>query len=213
MSRSEAVANALLTGKIIAILRGLRWPEVEPAVRSLCNGGLRFIEITVESEGAVETLSALRATFGDKTYLGAGSVTRTGLAEQAHEAGAQYLVSPGFFEDVSDYANSHDVLYVPGIMSATEVGIALRSGHRIQKLFPAGLLGPDYLRAIQAPYPEVRFFAVGNIRVRDVATYLRAGASGVAMGSQLVRRGDDPEIVLRRAREVVAILQSGARLS
>lgn len=82
MSRAEAIAGALLSQKVIAILRGLRWPEVEPLVRSLRDAGLRFIEITVESGSGVETLAALRGAFGDGTYLGAGSLIRPDQAEQ-----------------------------------------------------------------------------------------------------------------------------------
>lgn len=198
------IEESLLAAKVIAILRGLRSPRVETAVEALSQGGLRFIEITVEAEGGVETLAALRDRLGNEIVLGAGTITNADQAEEALAAGAMYLVSPGFFEDVSDYARIHDILYIPGVLTATEVGLALRRGHRILKLFPAGLVGPEYLRALQAPYPEARLFAVGNIGVEDVPVFLKAGAAGVAMGSQLVGRGDDPEAIAARARAVVS---------
>jgi 2-dehydro-3-deoxyphosphogluconate aldolase/(4S)-4-hydroxy-2-oxoglutarate aldolase len=109
---------------------------------------------------------------------------------------------------VSDYANAHDLLYVPGVMTATEVGIALRKGHTILKLFPAGLMGIEYLRALQAPYPEARFFAVGNIGANEVAPFLAGGAAGVAMGSQLAGRGDEPEAIAAKARAVVSAIRA-----
>lgn len=211
MSAAATVSDALLTEKVIAILRGVRPPRVERVVGALRGAGLRFIEITVEASGGLETLAAVRSAFGEDICLGAGSILNAGQAEAALEAGARYLVSPGFFEDVSDCARARDVLYIPGVLTGTEVGQALRREHAILKLFPAGLMGPEFLRAMQAPYPRARFFAVGHIGPSDVATYLRAGAAGVAMGSQLVAHGDEPDVIAAKAREVVTSIRALAR--
>ncbi len=202
MSRAAEVSEILLKERVIAILRGVRSPRVEPIVDALRGAGLTFIEITFEAEGGAETLGALRSKFGETVHLGAGTIVNAHQAEAAVKAGAQYLVSPGLFEDVSVFARSRDVLYIPGVLTATEIGLALRRGHAILKLFPAGLMGPEYIRAMQAPYPEARFLAVGNIGVDDIPTYLRAGAAGVAMGSQLVGRGEDPATIASRALQV-----------
>jgi len=212
MSPSADVAEILLREKVIAILRGVRSPRVEPVVDALQKGGIRFIEITIETEGGFETLAALRARGAADAILGAGTITSPEQADEALMAGADYLVSPGFFEDVSDYARIHNVLYIPGVLTATEVGAALKHGHVILKLFPVGLMGPEYLRALAAPYPDARFFAVGNIRVDDVAPFLRAGAAGVAMGSQLVGRTDAPATIAAKARNVVEKIREAARV-
>jgi 2-dehydro-3-deoxyphosphogluconate aldolase/(4S)-4-hydroxy-2-oxoglutarate aldolase len=208
---SARVAQALLDEKVIAVLRGIRSPRVERVVDALRQGGVRFIEITVEGEGAVETLEALRASIAQDIVLGAGTVTTVPQAESAVRAGARYLISPGFVDDVSAYANGHDVLYIPGVLSATEVGVAMRRGHTILKLFPAGLMGIEYLRALQAPYPDARFFAVGNIGPSDVAPFLAGGAAGVAMGSQLAGRADAPEAITAKASAIVASIKDLAR--
>lgn len=197
------IAEVLLKEKVIAILRYLRSPRVELVVEALRRGGVLFVEITAEASGGLETLAALRSAFGDRSYLGAGTITNARQAEEAVRAGAQYLVSPGLFEDISEFAHAHGVLYIPGVLTGTEIGLALRWGHSILKLFPAGLVGPEYLRAVQVPYPQARLFAVGDIGVDDVATFLRAGAAGVAMGSQLVGRGDEPQVIEARARAAV----------
>jgi 2-dehydro-3-deoxyphosphogluconate aldolase/(4S)-4-hydroxy-2-oxoglutarate aldolase len=201
---TDDVADILLRERVIAILRRVRPPRAETVVEALRGAGLTCIEITFETDGGAEALAALRATFGDRVHLGAGSIRAAAQAEDAVRAGARYLVSPGLFEEVSTFARTRGVLYIPGVLTATEIGTALAWGHRIQKLFPAGLLGPEYLRAVQAPYPEAQFFAVGNIGVDDVPVYLAAGAVGVAMGSQLVGTADSPEVVARRAAAVVA---------
>ncbi len=204
MASSADVAEALLRERVIAILRGIRSPLIEGVTEALRTAGIGFVEITIEAAGGVETLAALSRSRDDEMYLGAGSIM-TGLhAAAAHRAGAQYLVSPGLFADVSDYARTHDLLYIPGVLTGTEVGEALRRGHTILKLFPAGLMGPQYLKAMRAPYPQARLFAVGNIGVNDIGAYLGAGAAGVAMGSQLAGPGDDPNTVAARARTVVA---------
>ncbi len=205
------VANILLGEKIIAVLRGVRSPRVEAVVDALHGEGIRFIEVTMETEGGFETLLALRERVPKGIVLGAGTITTAEQADEALEAGAVYLVSPGLFEDVSDYARVHDVLYIPGVLTGTEVGEALRRSHNIVKLFPAGLMGPEYLRALRAPYPEARFFAVGNISVGDVGAFMRAGAVGVAMGSQLVGHTDEPETIAAKARNVVTKIREAGR--
>ncbi|MDR7554783.1 MAG: bifunctional 4-hydroxy-2-oxoglutarate aldolase/2-dehydro-3-deoxy-phosphogluconate aldolase [Armatimonadota bacterium] len=202
------VAAHVLDARLIAILRRLRSPKVERVVETLLEAGVRCVEITFETAGGAAALRALHHTFGDAVILGAGSLLEGGQATEAIDAGAQFLVSPGLVEEVSQIAHRLDRLYIPGVTTATEVGVALRWGHAIQKLFPAGLLGPDYLRALQAPYPQVRFLAVGNIGVGDVAAYLRAGAAGVAMGSQLVTPGVPLEVLAARARAVTAQLRA-----
>lgn len=207
---ARAVAAQVLDARLIAILRRLRSPEVERVVETLLAAGVRVVEVTFETAGGAETLRALREAFGGAAILGAGSLLEARQAHDALEAGAQFLVSPGLVEDVSQVARTHDRLYIPGVLTATEVGMALRWGHTIQKLFPAGLVGPDYLRALQAPFPQVRFLAVGNIGPGDVATYLRAGAAGVAMGSQLVGPGVAHDVLAARAREVITHLRAVA---
>ncbi|MGH7186138.1 MAG: bifunctional 4-hydroxy-2-oxoglutarate aldolase/2-dehydro-3-deoxy-phosphogluconate aldolase, partial [Pseudomonadota bacterium] len=196
-------SEILMKERVIAILRGARTPRVEPIVEALRGAGLTFIEITFEAQGGAETIAALRSSFGGAIHLGAGTIVNAQQAQAAVEAGAQYLVSPGLFEDVSTFARRRDVLHIPGVLTATEIGLALRWGHPVLKLFPAGLMGPEYLRAMRAPYPEGKFFAVGNIGPDDIPTYLRAGAAGVALGSQLAGRGDDPDTIAARARTVV----------
>jgi 2-dehydro-3-deoxyphosphogluconate aldolase/(4S)-4-hydroxy-2-oxoglutarate aldolase len=201
------VAAILLGERVIAILRRVRSPRAEIVVEALGGAGLRCIEITFESEGAAETLATLREGFGDRVCLGAGSIRTAAQADDAVRAGARYLVSPGLFEEVSVFARDRGVLYIPGLLTATEIGAALAWGHRIQKLFPAGLMGPEYLEAMQAPYPEAQFFAVGNIGVEDIPVYLNAGAVGVAMGSQLVGAGDSPEAIAGKAAAVMAAIK------
>jgi len=206
LSTTTQVTARVLDARLIAILRRLRPPEVERVVETLLEAGVRCVEVTFETAGGAAALRALRRAFGDAVTLGAGSLLDGGQAVEAVDAGAQFLVSPGLVDEVSQLARRLDRLYIPGVMTATEVGIALRWGHAIQKLFPAGLLGPDYLRALQAPYPQVRFLAVGNIGVGDVAVYLRAGAAGVAMGSHLISPGAPLDVLAARAREVTAQL-------
>jgi 2-dehydro-3-deoxyphosphogluconate aldolase/(4S)-4-hydroxy-2-oxoglutarate aldolase len=201
---TDTIAEVLLRERVIAILRRLRSPHVEGIVDALVGAGLTCVEITFESEGAAAALRSLRERFGDRAYLGAGSIRTEGQAAAAAQAGARYLVSPGLFEEVSRYARARGILYIPGVLTATEIGTALAWGHTIQKLFPAGLMGPEYLKAMRAPYPEAQFFAVGNVRVEDVAAYLQAGAVGIGIGSQLVGPGDSPEVIAGKAAAVIA---------
>jgi len=210
MGHDRGITEMLLKERVIAILRGARPPRVQPIVEALRGAGLTCVEITFEAEGGAETIALLRDTFGTTIHLGAGTIVNDRQAKMAVDAGAQYLVSPGLFEDVSAFARRHDVLYLPGVLTATEIGLALRWGHQVLKLFPAGLVGPEYLQAMQAPYPDAKLFAVGNIGPDDIAAYLRAGAAGVALGSQLAGRRDTPEVIAERAQAIIEQIRRSA---
>lgn len=204
MLREELLADGLL-----AILRGFDRGGVATIVDALLRAGVRFVEVTVE-RGAFDLLGWLSETYAPHLRVGAGTIVTVEEAQRALQAGAQYLVSPGWFPDVAEEARRADALYLPGVTTPTEVGLALRSGIDLQKLFPAGLLGPDYLRALLGPYPQLRAVAVGNMTLDRIAPMVRAGAVGVALGGSIFGRAGAPPSperiirVVRRARELLA---------
>ena len=188
-AKATAVREALLADGLLAILRGFDRDGVARFAEGLLPAGIRFIEITMEA-AAFDTLRWLSQTYGDRVRAGAGTILTVNQAHMAIEAGAEYLVSPGLFLDVGEAAHAADVLYLPGVTTPTEVGLALRAGLDLVKLFPAGLLGPDYLRALRGPYPQLKAIAVGNMSFDRMEPMLRAGAVGIALGGSVFGRGE-----------------------
>jgi 2-dehydro-3-deoxyphosphogluconate aldolase / (4S)-4-hydroxy-2-oxoglutarate aldolase len=141
-------------------------------VQALVDAGLRAIEITLRTPTALEAIrrSTSEVPLG---VIGAGSVTTAGLATRAIDAGARFVVSPGFDDGVVDVASSESVPVLPGIATATELLRAVESGLGAVKLFPAELLGgPALIRAYAAIWPEVRFMPTGGITAASAPAYL-----------------------------------------
>ena len=140
-------------------------------------------------EKAKDTLVAIRAikdALGDKVCVGAGTVMSVDQVHQAVEAGAEYMISPNVNEAVIRETKKLDKVSIPGAMTPTEAAFAYECGADIVKLFPAGLLGAAYIKAVKAPLKHIPVTAVGNVNVENCAEFLKAGAVGVGVGGSLV---------------------------
>lgn len=153
------------------------------------------MEITIEGEGGIDAIEALK---GEGTTVGAGTVTRVREAAEAVEAGASFLVSPHVSEEVAQWAKENSLPLIPGAFTPTEVHRAWELGVPAVKVFPASLGGPDYLRSLFGPYPDLRLIPTGGIDVTTALSYLDAGAVAVGVGSWLTG-SEDEQVVERRA--------------
>ena len=175
---------------------------------ALVQGGLPCVEVTLRTPDA---LDAVRS-FAERTSLlaGAGSVRTAEQVDQAVDAGASFIVSPGLSDGVLDRCRELEVPVLPGVATATEVMRALDAGLDVVKLFPAGVLGgPAGVRSLAAPFPAMRFVPTGGIGPSELADYLRIPAVLAVGGSwmvapELLREGRFDEIV-RLTREAVAV--------
>jgi 2-dehydro-3-deoxyphosphogluconate aldolase/(4S)-4-hydroxy-2-oxoglutarate aldolase len=154
--------------------------EVFDAIR---RGGVGLVEVTADTPGALE---AVRAAADAGAPVGAGTIGSVDEARAFAEAGAAFLVSPGVNAGVVRTAVEVGVPAVPGALSPTEIATAIDAGAHAVKLFPAGLGGPDYLRALLGPFSRVAFVPTGGIRPEEVETWLDVGAACVGLGSMLV---------------------------
>jgi len=121
---------------------------------------------------------------------------------EAVEAGARYIVSPAYDEAVDGWLREVGVLYVPGALTPTEVQRVLAADIPLVKLFPAIRLGPEYVRDLLAPFPQVRILATGGIDKTNAGAFMKAGAVAVAVGSSLVRSGRTSDELAAEAAEL-----------
>lgn len=159
-----------------------------PLADALIEGGLPCAEVTLRTPAALEALRVL----ADRPDLlvGAGSVLSAGQARQAIAAGARFIVSPGFSEDVVACCQDHGVPALPGVATATEVMRALAAGVEVVKVFPAAQLGgPPGVRALIAPFPGLRVVPTGGVGPANLATYLAEPAVLAVGGSWMVDQG------------------------
>jgi 2-dehydro-3-deoxyphosphogluconate aldolase / (4S)-4-hydroxy-2-oxoglutarate aldolase len=177
----------------------------------LAEAWLGVLEVTLDHPGALDALGARAEALGDEVVVGAGTVRDPALAQQVAAAGGRFCVSPELDVAVVEATLAAGLEPLPGTLTPTEIAGALRAGARMVKLFPAGALGPGYLRALLGPFGDLAVVPTGGIRHDEVAPWLEAGAAAVGLGSDLVsaRPGaDDLEEIGRRARAVLAQVQA-----
>lgn len=195
MSLIDAFSQQIKESGIIAIFRGdFSVDNILRMADALLQGNVKVSEITLNSPVALQALPKLRDHFKADMLIGAGTVRDKRQAQQASEAGAQFLVSPNLDLETVLFAQSRDLLHIPGVFTATEIQQAFAAGCRMLKLFPMDGLanGVMYLKAIRGPFNDVDFIPTGGVSLENIADYARAGAVAVGLGSKLVGKQDQP---------------------
>jgi len=195
---------ALLREKrLLAIVRGRDAESVLETVLVLAREGVSLIEVSLTSAKALDVISRAKGELGPAAILGAGTVVTAQDARDAHAAGAEYVVTPGFGDGVRQ-AHDLGLPTVVGALTPSEVIAARAAGADAVKLFPASAMGgPEYLRALRAPFPDVPFVPVGGVDAQACRRYLELGALAVGVGSPLIgdaADGGDPEALRARIR-------------
>lgn len=204
-SNIEQTANQIKLGRIIAIIRGdFPLDKLIEIGDALLAAPVLAMEITLNSSNALDGITKMRERAGENMLVGAGTVRTVEQARAALEAGAQFTVAPGFNSDVVAHTQAKDILHLPGIFTPTEVETAVAAGCRMLKLFPSGVIGPGYLKALRAPLDDVEFVPTGNISVDNIAQYVRAGAVAVGVGGSLVSGDASMAEIIATARALQA---------
>lgn len=150
--------------------------------QAAADGGIRFIEITFSVPGALDVIKQLSAR--KNLHVGAGTVLAPQQAERAIEAGAEFVVSPSLELNLVSLCHAANIACFPGAATPTEIIAARRTHADLVKIFPADLLGgPDFIRQMQGPFPEVRFMVSGGVNLENLAEYVQAGVTGICLGS------------------------------
>lgn len=185
----EKVAHLIRTEGIIPVVRVSTNEEALEVAEALTQGGARIIEITFTVPGAVDVIREIHRRYGDQIEVGAGTVLDVESASNAFHAGASFLVSPAFDADVVRFAGRSKLLVIPGAMTPTEILNAWRAGADMVKVFPAARVGgPEYIRSLRGPLPEVPLVPTGGVDLASVSSYIRAGATAVGVGGELAGR-------------------------
>ena len=175
-----------------------------PLARALADGGLPCAEITFRTSAAAEAMRRIASEVPD-VLLGAGTVLTPGQAADAREAGAQFVVSPGFDPRVVDYCQAHELPVYAGVCTPTEIQRALEAGLDVLKFFPAGPLGgASFLKAISAPFPGVKFIPTGGVKRENLRDYLKLDQVLACGGSWLAPAAWIDEGAFDRIREEAA---------
>lgn len=208
---ASELMQALAREKIVAIIRGISAESGDATAKALADGGIVFLEVTLNTDGALGMISRFRENYEGRLRIGAGTVLDLGQAKEAVAAGAEYIISPNLDEEVIYYGVEQGVQVWPGTMTPTEIVRAYKAGASAVKVFPMGSLGINYLKEIRAPLNHIPMVATGGVNLQNINSVLDAGAIAVGLGGnlvdkQLVKDGKFEELT-KLAKSYVAEVQ------
>ena len=185
-ARRTGIAQQIEQIGVVAVIR-LRDPgKLRAVVDALAEGGVRVLEVTMTVPGAIDLIRQLAPSLPQGFLLGAGTVTDADTARAVIDAGATFVVGPVFRRDVIAMCHERDVPALPGCFSPTEILDAHEAGADIVKVFPATMLGPQFIRDVRAPMPQLKLMPTGGVTLDNAGDWIRAGAVAVGVGSALV---------------------------
>lgn len=202
--------SQILQHRIVAILRGMPSSEIINIAHALYNGGIRILEITLNSENALSAIEELEEEFKNKMLIGAGTVLDVKDANNAITAGASFLISPSLDIDVIKTAKDANVVSIPGAFTPTEIVTAHKNDADIIKIFPCP--NAEYVKNVLAPLNHIKVMPTGGIDVSNIQQFAKTGAVAFGIGSALVNSKavvDEAylETITSKAKQLVAALQ------
>lgn len=210
MRKIKTLIN-LKTCGVVAVIRADSKEEAVKTSQACVKGGINGIEITFTVQGADEIISELADVFAEDqdVIIGAGTVLDATTARIAILAGAEFVVSPSFDKETAKICNLYQIPYMPGCMTITEMKQALEMGVDIVKLFPGNTYGPDWIKSVKAPLPQVNIMPTGGVDLNNVGQWIENGCVAVGVGGNLVKfaKTDEYEKVTETASKFVKKVQ------
>jgi 2-dehydro-3-deoxyphosphogluconate aldolase/(4S)-4-hydroxy-2-oxoglutarate aldolase len=210
MTKTQVRQRILEVG-IIPVIRASSARDAVIAVEAVAEGGIPIAELTMTVPGAIDVIAHLVRTMGADVVVGAGTVLDAETARQCIEAGAEFIVSPGFDLETVKLARLEGKLVMAGALTPTEVITAWKAGSDFVKIFPCGNVGgAKYIKALKGPLPQVPMIPTGGVNLETAADFIRAGADALGIGGELVspaalKSGNGLEIT-RTARRFLAVI-------
>lgn len=211
MTRTE-VRQQITSIGIVPVIRASTAQKAFTAVEALQNGGISVVEITMTVPGAEQVIEALRKKFDGVLLVGAGTVLNAASAERCLNAGAQFIVSPGFNAATVDYVKAREVLVMAGGLTPTEILAAWESGADLVKVFPCNAVGgASYIKSLKGPFPQIPFVPTGGVNLQTAADFIHAGSEALGVGGELVSasalEAGKPEVITGLAKQFMQIVQ------
>ena len=212
MLDKAAVIEKIRRIGIIPVVRAQSADEAMKAIDAIRAGGISILEITMTVPGAIAVIEAVSQRYGSEALVGAGTVLDGETARACIRAGAQFVVSPALNLETIEVCRGLGVAVMPGALTPTEVVQAWSAGADFVKVFPAGAVGgASYIKSLKAPLPQIELVPTGGVSLKTAADFIKAGASALGVGADLVDlkaiREGQHGLITERAREFVKIVQ------
>lgn len=174
--------------RLIPVLRKVPYQLCHELVKALKDGGVKAVEITMESENAAEMIREVRQQNDGDIVVGAGTVLTMEDCEKAIEAGAEFIVSPSLNVEIIHKCIENNIPVIPGVFTPTEMQTAYSAGAKFIKLFPASSLGTKFIKDVKGPLAHIQIMTTGGINLESARSYIEAGAQIVGAGSDLIKK-------------------------
>ncbi len=213
MDRMIDDLQLILDTGIIAIVRVASASDAIEVCGAVARGGVKTIEVTMTVPGAIDAIREFKQQAKDEVLLGAGTVLDPETARIVILNGADFIVSPNLNIDVIRMAHRYGKLVIPGTFTPTEILAAWDAGADIVKVFPAGVVGPQYLKDIKGPLPQIRLTPTGGVTLENTPEFIRAGASCVSVATALVDKkaiaDKNFDVITEKARQFIEAVKAG----
>jgi 2-dehydro-3-deoxyphosphogluconate aldolase/(4S)-4-hydroxy-2-oxoglutarate aldolase len=208
----EKVIQTIRDVGIIPVVRAQSAEEAMKAIDAIREGGISVLEITMTVPGAIGVIEEVSKRYGTDALVGAGTVLDAETARRCILAGARFIVSPALNLETIAVCRREGVAVMPGALTPTEVVQAWSAGADFVKVFPAGAVGgASYIKSLKAPLPQIELVPTGGVSLKTAADFIKAGASALGVGADLVDlkaiREGQTQLITERAREFVRIVR------
>lgn len=179
---------------IVAIIRGFEPDVCLRLAEAYYKGGINMVEVTFNQKyprtwkDTAAAIKAIKDTFNDSVMVGAGTVLTEEQLKICEDAGGEFMVTPNVNTSLIRKCVADGLMAMPGALTPTEAVEAYNAGAKYVKIFPAGVLGPGYIKAITAPLSHIPFLAVGGISPDNIADFIKAGCAGAGVGGNLTNK-------------------------
>jgi 2-dehydro-3-deoxyphosphogluconate aldolase / (4S)-4-hydroxy-2-oxoglutarate aldolase len=209
----QRVRERILAIGIVPVVRVSSAAEAQMAAEAVCAGGISIVEITMTVPGAVEVIRELAKNGGAEFLVGAGTVLNAEMARRCVDAGAEFLVSPGFHRGMVEFAAREGKLVMAGALTPTEVITAWEAGADFVKAFPCGNVGgAKYIKALRGPLPQIPLVPTGGVNLETAGDFIEAGAAALGVGGECVSlealKSGRVEIIVENARRFLGVVRS-----
>lgn len=184
---SESIQQTIERVGLVPVLRAKSLPQARAVAEAMIAGGLTVVEVTMTVPGAVDLLKELKKQYGSKLLLGSGTVTTADQCQATIDAGAEFVVSPSLHLEVIETTKKNGKVSCPGVLTPTEAITAWNAGADYVKVFPCSAVGgAPYLKALLAPFPQLKIIPTGGVTLQTAESFIKAGAKALGVGSDLV---------------------------
>jgi len=217
MSKIQQVTDAIVAQGMLPLYFNADQEVTIEILRALYRAGIKAIEYTSRGEAALSNFTKMvevRNAEMPGLLLGIGTIKNLQQAQEYHQVGADFFISPGFVPEVANYLIAKDLFYSPGCMTPSEIIAAENAGVSFIKLFPGNMLGPEFLSGIKDIFPKLRFMPTGGVDTtkENIESWFKAGVSAVGMGSKLISKplmaAKNYATIEDETKKVMAIIQS-----